>query len=108
MGKHFLLNLHGCSFDLLNNEHFLIDLIESAAIASGATIVQTIFKKFEPQGFTGICLLSESHISIHTFPETGSAAVDIFTCGICDPRVGCDLLVAKLKPETYSLNFHQR
>jgi S-adenosylmethionine decarboxylase len=71
MGKHYLLNLYGCSFVLLNDEQCLIDLLENAAIASGATIVQTISKKFEPQGVTVMCLLAESHISIHTWPEEG-------------------------------------
>jgi S-adenosylmethionine decarboxylase len=108
MGKHFLLNLYGCSFDSLNNELFLIDLIESAAVVSGATVIQTIFKKFEPQGFTGICLLSESHISVHTWPEEGKAALDLFTCGECDPRIGCELIIAKLNPESHKLTFIQR
>ena len=69
MGKHYLLNLYDCSFVLLNDEQFLIKLLESAAILSGATVIQTIFKKFDPQGVTVICLLAESHISIHTWPE---------------------------------------
>lgn len=108
MGKHYLLNLYDCTFDNLNDEIFLINLIESAAIVSGATVVQTIFKKFEPQGFTGICLLSESHISIHTWPEEGKAALDLFTCGECDPRIGCELIISKLKPQTHKLTFIQR
>lgn len=108
MGKHYLLNLYGCSFELLNNAEYLINLIENAAIASGATVVQTIFKKFEPQGFTGICLLSESHISIHTYPEFGNCYADIFTCGDCDPKIGADILIEKLNPKTYNLEFHQR
>jgi S-adenosylmethionine/arginine decarboxylase-like enzyme len=65
MGKHYLLNLFGCSFVLLNDEHYLMELLEQAAAASGATVCQTIFKKFDPQGVTVLCLLSESHISIH-------------------------------------------
>ena len=51
MGKHYLLNLYGCSFVLLDDELFLIDLLESAAIASGATVVQTISKKFENSNY---------------------------------------------------------
>ena len=66
MGKHFLLNLYGCSSVLLNDENFLLDLIENAAIASGASVLKTVSHKFDPQGITAICLLSESHISIHT------------------------------------------
>lgn len=108
MGKHYLLNLYGCSFDSLNNEKLLIDLMESAAIKSGATIIQTIFKKFDPQGVTAICLLSESHVSAHTWPEEGKASLDFFTCGICDPKIGVDLVIEALKPTDYDLKFVQR
>ena len=66
MGKHYLLNLYGCSFVLLNDEHYLVRLLEAAAVISGATVLETVFKKFDPQGATVICLLAESHISIHT------------------------------------------
>lgn len=108
MGKHYLLNLYGCSFEKLNDEIFLINLMESAAIASGATVVQTIFKKFDPQGVTVICLLSESHISIHTYPELGNCYVDIFTCGDCNPKIGCDIIVAQLYPKSYDLKYIDR
>lgn len=108
MGKHFLLNLYGCSSVLLNDEHFLIDMIKNAAIASGATVLQTVFHKFEPQGFTGICLLSESHISIHTYPELGKCYADIYTCGSANPKVGCDMIITQLNPAEYNLQYIQR
>lgn len=108
VGKHYLLNLYGCSFDSLNNTDYLIQLIESAAIQSRATILKTVFEKFEPQGFTGICLLAESHISIHTYPELGNCYVDIFTCGESDPKIGCDYIIQELNPNDYVLEFHQR
>ena len=81
MGKHYLLNLYGCPFDKLDNYLFLIELLENAAAASGATVCETIYKQFEPQGVTVLSLLSESHISIHTWPEKGMAVCDAFTCG---------------------------
>jgi len=108
MGKHYLLNLYGCSFSHLNNEQFLIDLLENAAVASGATVVETIFKKFDPQGVTVLTLLSESHISIHTWPEDGNAAVDIFTCGDCNPKIGCDIIIEQLKAESNTLSYIER
>lgn len=108
MGKHFLLNLYGCSFELLNDPDYLIELIESAATSSRATVVQTIFKKFEPQGCTVLTLLSESHFTIHTWPEEGKAAADCFTCGDCDPKIGCDLIIEKLQPTEYKLTYIQR
>jgi S-adenosylmethionine decarboxylase len=108
MGKHFLLNLYGCSSVLLNDEQFLIDLLENAAIASGASVLKTVSHKFDPQGITAICLLSESHISIHTWPEEGKAALDVYTCGSANPKIGCDIIIAQLNPSEYKLNYIQR
>lgn len=108
MGKHFLLNLYGCSASLLNDECFLIDLIENAAIVSGATVLKTVFHKFNPQGITAICLLSESHISIHSWPEENKAALDIYTCGNSNPKIGCDVIIEQLKPTEYKLSYIQR
>lgn len=108
MGKHYLLNLYGCSFERLNNETFLKDLLEIAAESSGATVLETISKKFEPQGVTAICLLSESHISIHTWPEKGEAAVDIFTCGDSEPKIGCDIIIHQLESENHTLSYIER
>lgn len=108
MGKHYLLNLYGCSYDLLNDEHFLINLLESAAIASGATILKSVSHKFTPQGVTALCLLSESHISIHSYPELGKCYIDCYTCGSADPKIGCDMIVKKLNPQSYELKFITR
>ena len=108
MGKHYLLNLYGCSFHLLDDENFLMGLLESAAIASGATVIQTISKKFHPQGVTAICLLSESHISIHTWPEEGMAACDVYTCGDCNPKIGCDIIIQQLFAQDHTLSYIER
>ncbi len=108
MGKHFLLNLYGCSSVLLNDEHFLIDLLENSAIASGASVLKTVSHKFDPQGVTALCLLSESHISIHTYPELGKCYADIYTCGSANPKVGCDIIIAQLNPIEYKLTYIQR
>ena len=108
MGKHYLLNLYGCIFERLDNERYLIDLLENAAAASGATVIQTISKKFEPQGVTVICLLSESHISIHTWPEEGKAAVDVYTCGDCNPKIGCDVIIHQLSAGNHTLSYIER
>lgn len=108
MGKHYLLNLYNCSSVLLNDEEFLIRLIESAAIASGATVLKTVSHKFEPQGVTAICLLSESHFSIHTWPEERKAATDCFTCGDTNPKIGCDMIIKELQSTNYKLEYIER
>jgi S-adenosylmethionine decarboxylase len=92
----------------LDDERCLIDLLENAAVASGATVIQTISKKFEPQGVTVICLLSESHISIHTWPEEGKAAVDVYTCGDCNPKIGCDIIIQQLYATDHTLSYIER
>jgi S-adenosylmethionine decarboxylase len=108
MGKHYLLNLYGCSFHLLDDENFLVDLLENAAIASGATVIQTISEKFSPQGVTVICLLAESHISIHTWPEEGKAAADVYTCGESKPKIGCDIIIQQLLAQSHTLSYIER
>jgi S-adenosylmethionine decarboxylase len=108
MGKHYLLNLYGCSFVLLNDEHYLVRLLEEAAVMSGATVLQTVFKKFDPQGATVICLLAESHISIHTWPEEGKAAADCYTCGDSDPKLSCDMIIQQLNPTNHTLSYIER
>ena len=70
-----------------------MDLLENAAEASGASVVKTIYKKFHTtRSVTVLSLLEESHISIHTWPERGEAAVDVFTCGDALPKIGCDII----------------
>ena len=103
LGQHYLLNLYGCSSLQLNDEFFLCDLIETAAEVSGATVIKTMSHHFVPQGVTAISLLSESHISVHTWYERGEAAIDIFTCGDCLPKVGCDVILEQLKPKQHEL-----
>ena len=81
VGKHCILELYGCDSARLDDEAFLRDTITAAAKRAGATLLNLITHAFEPQGVTGLALLAESHISIHTWPESGYAAVDVFTCG---------------------------
>lgn len=108
MGRHYLLNLYGCSFDELDDESFIIKLIETAANLSGATILKTISYKFQPQGVTAIILLAESHLSIHTFPENGTAAVDLFCCGSAKPELGCEYLIQQFRPTDHKIIDLQR
>ena len=81
LGTHLLLELNDCDSRLLDE----LDLIETAmvdaALEAGASIVGRSFHKFTPRGVTGIVAIAESHLAIHTWPEHGYAAVDIFTCG---------------------------
>ena len=108
MGKHYLLNLYDCPFDILNNKLFLTQVIAEAANSSKANVVQVISKQFHPQGVTVLALLSESHISIHTWPEKGTAAVDIYTCGECRPELGCYKIIDMMEAGHHKIGQIQR
>ena len=99
-GRHVAVDAWGVDFDLLNNADALQAHLVEAAEACGATVLSVQSKQFEPQGATVLVLLSESHLSIHTYPEKGFAAIDCYTCGeTVDPQRAVDYLVETLKPQ---------
>tara|TARA_Y100001968_G_scaffold189905_1_gene174066 strand:- start:527 stop:994 length:468 start_codon:yes stop_codon:yes gene_type:complete len=81
IGRHCILELYECDKTKLNDEAFVRTTITSSAKIAGATLINLVTHSFKPQGVTGLALLAESHISIHTWPEIGYAAIDVFTCG---------------------------
>jgi len=81
LGRHLLAEFADCDKSLLDNQELLETCLKEAARKSGATIVNTVFHKYNPQGVSGIVVIAESHLSIHTWPEYGFASVDCFTCG---------------------------
>lgn len=109
MNKHCLLNLYGANRSKLDNLDLLLDLLKKSAYETGATYIDSISKKFEPQGVTIVIMLSESHISIHTWPEKGEAMIDIFTCGDeVEPLWGVPLIVSDLQPDRYTIEMINR
>jgi S-adenosylmethionine decarboxylase len=109
VGKHCILELYDCDSSRLDDEAFLRDAITTAARRAGATLLNLITHRFEPQGVTGLALLAESHISIHTWPESGYAAVDVFTCGDHTmPERACAVLVAELSAAHHKLTSFRR
>jgi len=107
--KHLLLELYGCHYGKLNDESFLRCTLNRAAKLAKATVLNLISNKFEPQGVTAIALLAESHISIHTWPESNYSAVDIFTCGQnMMPEIASQYLIKALKAEEHSLRVIER
>ena len=79
--RHILIELHGCPADHLNDADAIQHAMTDAAVAAGATVIATNFHRFSPLGVSGVVLIAESHLTIHTWPERGYAAVDVFTCG---------------------------
>ena len=107
--KHLLLELYRCDCEKLNDESYLRCTLNRAAKLAKATVLNLISNKFEPQGVTAIALLAESHISIHTWPESNYSAVDIFTCGRnMIPELASQYLIESLMAEEHSLRVIER
>lgn len=104
VGLHCILELYDCPAHLLNNGSLLQRLLRDAADYANSTFLDSLIHEFAPQGITALALLAESHISIHTWPETGFAAVDVFTCGEhTDPEKACHFLIDQLHAQRHSL-----
>lgn len=98
LGTHYILEACDADSNLLNDKDYIMASLREAINQSNATLMDEISVEFTPQGITAVCLLSESHLSIHTWPEKHYAAIDIFTCGDhCDPLIACDYLIAAFK-----------
>jgi S-adenosylmethionine decarboxylase len=80
LGRHLLVELHGCEPSTLDDLQTITDMMVNTASIMCMTILDVRSRKFDPQGVTAIVMIAESHLSIHTWPEFGYAAVDIFTC----------------------------
>jgi S-adenosylmethionine decarboxylase proenzyme len=82
LGVHILMEFEECSSNVLNDLELLEKELNQAALVSKATIIKSVFHQFSPQGVTGVVVVAESHLAIHTWPEHGYAAVDFFTCNL--------------------------
>jgi S-adenosylmethionine decarboxylase len=106
-GMHLLVDLWGAS-NLCDPDH-IDQALREAAEAAGATILHGHFHHFSPNGgVSGVLVLAESHISIHTWPERDFAAIDIFMCGACNPYDSVDALKAAFQPRTINLGEQRR
>ena len=106
-GLHLLADFDGCRN--LDDVAVIETALREAALACGATLLSVHLHGFgEGAGVTGVALLAESHISIHTWPERGFAAVDIFMCGRCDPNLAVPVLAHHLEPVAMAVSAHHR
>jgi S-adenosylmethionine decarboxylase len=100
-GRHLVANYKLCDLARLSDNKALIDVMRQAIAEASATILQTNIHEFDNGGMTAVFLLSESHASIHTYPEHGGCFVDLFTCGkACDDTVFDAVLRAYLMPQS--------
>lgn len=88
IGRHLIAEYYSANPEKLDDLHFVREAMLEAARRVGATVIGESFHSFVPQGVSGSVVIAESHLSIHTWPEYGYAAVDIFTCGNLNPRHG--------------------
>jgi S-adenosylmethionine decarboxylase len=104
LGRHILVELYDCDKEALNNLGFLREVMVNAAIDCGAVVLGESFHHFSPLGVSGVVIIAESHLSIHTWPEYGYAAVDVFTCGTAvDPEIAARILIEKLGSRNHFL-----
>ena len=109
IGSHCILELYGCPAELLDDETAVLEAVRGAAAAGRCTILGEVANRFEPQGVTALALLSESHISVHTWPELSYAACDVFTCGEnAAPQAACAHLARALKAARHELRIVER
>ena len=109
LGRHLLLELFECDFDAISNLEAVKSTLVEAAKRAHATIVDVVFHEFNPFGISGVVVIAESHLSIHTWPEYRYAAVDIFSCGdLLKPEVAANYLVEQFAAERTSVVEMQR
>ncbi|MFT6826836.1 MAG: spermidine synthase [Roseivirga sp.] len=98
LGRHIIVEYYDCSSEILNDVVHIEKSMEGAAEEAGATIINSTFHHFSPYGVSGVVVIQESHLAIHTWPEYGYASVDIFTCGdTVNPWVAYQILKEKFK-----------
>lgn len=105
-GRHLILDIWTEKHNLVLSDTMKVETaFTKAAIVAGATILNQQWHHFgDGYGLTGVVMLAESHMSIHSWPEYGYAAIDVFMCGDCDPKNTLETLMELFKPKSYSIN----
>jgi S-adenosylmethionine decarboxylase len=103
LGEHLICDLSGCNRELLMDSDRAYALFSNAVRESGLTVLDEGYYKFSPYGFTGFLLLSESHASLHAWPEHGYCAIDIFTCNL---TLDLTKLIERLKTDFGAESYH--
>ncbi|QAS54701.1 S-adenosylmethionine decarboxylase proenzyme [Halobacillus litoralis] len=98
MGRHVIAELWDCNESKLNDMSYIEQVFVDAALKAGAEVREVAFHKFAPHGVSGVVIISESHLTIHSFPEHGYASIDVYTCGDrIDPNVAAQYIVDALE-----------
>ncbi|WP_036095430.1 adenosylmethionine decarboxylase [Leptospira weilii] len=104
LGKHVIAEFYDCDYETINNHELVEDIMLKSVDLSGATTIKSVFHRFSPYGVSGVVVVSESHFAIHTWPEYGYCAVDVFTCGdLIDNQAALDYLKEKFGSKNISV-----
>ncbi|PJZ24889.1 S-adenosylmethionine decarboxylase proenzyme [Leptospira hartskeerlii] len=104
MGKHVIAEFYECDYETINNHELVEDIMLKAVDLSGATTVKSVFHRFSPFGVSGVVVVSESHFAIHTWPEYGYCAIDVFTCGdLIDNQAALEYLKERFGSKSISV-----
>jgi len=101
LGNHLIIELYECHSEIINDAKSVEEKLVEAVKISGANVVQSVIHKFNPHGISGVVVIEESHFSVHTWPEYGYCALDIFTCG---DEIDCYSALQYLKKEFQAKN----
>ena len=102
LGRHILVEFTGCTPEIMNDVATIESDMVEAAVRAEMTVINSTFHHFSPYGVSGVVVVQESHLAIHTWPEYGYAAVDIFTCGETNTWAAFDYLKEKFQAKNYS------
>ena len=105
-GVHLIIDLYGA--ERLDDQFFIEATLRQCIAAAKATLIHIHLHRFEPNGVSGVAVLAESHISVHTWPESNYAAFDVFMCGDTQPEVCVDIMREAFKPSRIAVNEHLR
>lgn len=109
IGSHWILEMYECPPEVIDDLELVREALRQAARAARSTLLYEVAHAFEPQGVTALGLLAESHLSVHTWPELGYAAADVFTCGEhATPKAACEHLAAALRAGRWDLRHIER
>lgn len=109
LGRHLIAEFYECDPRAIDDVEYVEEKMKNAALIAGATIVGSSFHRFLPYGVSGVVVISESHLTIHTWPEYGYAAIDLFTCGDdTDPWKAFEYLKQVFKAKRTQVFEHRR
>ncbi len=104
LGRHLILEMWGCCKDIIDSVDAVKEILAKATESTKATLVDVVCHRFSPYGVTGVAILAESHISVHTWPEYGYAAGDIFICGsTINPQNAASFMIQAFQAKETSL-----